>query len=74
MLKSSCMLSILLMLKLTPDFAIKNLLSEGITKDRVVNDENSRDQKSDVLSKELSKILDEFRVIFDLLIWRNVHN
>jgi hypothetical protein len=68
------MLSILLMLKLTPDFAIKNLLSEGITKDRVVNDENSRDQKSDVLSKELSKILDEFRVIFDLLIWRNVHN
>lgn len=68
------MTSCLLVLELTPDFAVENLLSEGVTENLIVNDENSWDQKGDILREELGIFFNEFRIIFDLLVWWNVHD
>ena len=64
----------ILVLELTPDFAVENLLSEGIAEDLVVNNENRRDQKGDILGEKLRKFFNEFWIIFDLLIWWDVHD
>ena len=54
--------------KFTLNSAVQDLLSEGVAKNSVVDDVDSWDQKSNVLSPNFYEFLNEFWVIFNLLV------
>jgi len=58
----------------TPDFTFEYFLSESVSENFVVNDVNSWNQESDVLSPNFYELFNKFRVIFDLLVSWNVHD
>jgi hypothetical protein len=59
------------MFEFTPNFTSKDLLSEGIAENFIVDDVHRWDQETNILGPELDELLNEFWVVFNLLILWN---